>query len=79
MEANHKTSNPVVLATGAACIFVFTSIVFIFYDTLVARRQRIVMNRALQSGAIVRRRRLFVDREAQSRVEQSHSFSIPHA
>jgi class 3 adenylate cyclase len=38
---------------AAALIFVFTSIVFVTYDLLVARRQRIVLNRAMASGAIV--------------------------
>ena len=41
------------LTGAAALIFVFTSIVFLTYDFTVARRQRIVMNRALASGAIV--------------------------
>jgi class 3 adenylate cyclase len=33
--------------------FVFTSLVFVSYDCIVARRQRIVMDRAMASGAIV--------------------------
>jgi class 3 adenylate cyclase len=34
-------------------IFVFTSLVFVIYDRIVSRRQRIVMDRAMASGAIV--------------------------
>jgi hypothetical protein len=35
------------------CVFCFTSLVFITYDCSVARRQRIVMDRAVASSAIV--------------------------
>ncbi|CAB9514702.1 Guanylate cyclase soluble subunit beta-1 [Seminavis robusta] len=53
MEDNHRTNTPLYLTVVAAGIFVFTSLVFVFYDFLVERRQRKVMNRALASGAIV--------------------------
>ncbi|CAB9501980.1 Receptor-type guanylate cyclase gcy [Seminavis robusta] len=53
MEDNHRTNTPLYLTIVAACIFVFTSLVFVFYDFLVERRQKKVMNRALASGAIV--------------------------
>ena len=53
MKSNHTTENPKLLTILTAAIFVFTSIVFILYDVCVARRQKIVMNRALESGAIV--------------------------
>ena len=53
MEDNHKTSKPIIMAIVTAAVFVFTSLVFICYDLMVARRQKIVMNRALESGAIV--------------------------
>lgn len=36
-----------------ASIFLFSSLVFVTYDILVARRQRIVTRKAIQSGAIV--------------------------
>ena len=36
-----------------ASIFFFTSLVFVIYDLLVARRQRIVTRKAIDSGAIV--------------------------
>jgi hypothetical protein len=53
MEDEHVTSDPLVFTLIIAFIFLFTSAVFITYDCLVSRRQRIVMNRALKSGAIV--------------------------
>ncbi|CAB9512443.1 Receptor-type guanylate cyclase gcy [Seminavis robusta] len=53
MEDNHITNNPVIYSVVAISIFLFTSVVFLCYDKLVERRQRIVMQRALASGAIV--------------------------
>lgn len=53
MEDDYKTLKPVYFTIIAALIFVFTSVVFVTYDLLVARRQKIVMDRALASGAIV--------------------------
>ena len=53
MENEYVTNQPAVFAAIGALIFVFTSIVFITYDVLVARRQRKVMYRAMASGAIV--------------------------
>ncbi|CAB9507281.1 Guanylate cyclase [Seminavis robusta] len=52
-EDDYVTSGPVIFTTLAAFIFIFTSLVFIIYDCTVARRQRIVMQRALASGANV--------------------------
>jgi class 3 adenylate cyclase len=46
-------NEPAVLAAIVVSVFIFTSLVFVTYDMLVARRQRIVMNRAVASGAIV--------------------------
>lgn len=53
MEENHHTSNPIVMTMVAIGIFIFTSAVILTYDMLVTRRQKIVMNRAIESGAIV--------------------------
>lgn len=53
MENEYKSNKPLIFMLVAASIFVFTSLVFILYDLLVAHRQRIVMNRAMASGAIV--------------------------
>lgn len=53
MENGFRSDDPFLFAMVAAGIFLFTSLVFIVYDMTVARRQRIVMNRAMASGAIV--------------------------
>jgi hypothetical protein len=53
MEDEYVTSDPLVFTLIIAFIFLFTSAVFVTYDCLVSRRQRIVMDRALKSGAIV--------------------------
>lgn len=53
MQDDFITSDPVIFALAAALIFLFTSAVFVLYDCIVARRQRMVLERALTSGAIV--------------------------
>lgn len=42
-----------ILTLGAAAIFVFTALMFVLYDRLVERRQRLVMSTAKTSTAIV--------------------------
>jgi hypothetical protein len=44
MENDNITYNPIIISASAALIFIFTLLVFLFYDLLVARRQRIVNN-----------------------------------
>jgi class 3 adenylate cyclase len=70
MENDYVTSTPVVFASIVAFIFVFTSLVFVSYDWLVQRRQKVVMDKAVKSGAIVSslypevvRDRLFEEKE----------------
>jgi signal transduction histidine kinase/CheY-like chemotaxis protein len=53
LEEDHTTNNPVIFTISAVLIFVFTSAVFLIYDVCVERRQRKVMNTALQSTANV--------------------------
>jgi hypothetical protein len=53
LEDAFLTHQPIIFTAVVAAIFLFTSLVFVLYDLLVARRQRIVMAQALQSGAIV--------------------------
>jgi len=53
MEREYINKTPVLYTVVAFSIFLFTSLLFLTYDFAVARRQRIVMNRALASGAIV--------------------------
>ena len=50
-ESQYKNNYPVIAFIVVACVFLFTSLVFIFYDCYVGRRQRIVMNRAIASSA----------------------------
>ena len=52
-EEMFTTSTPVILTVMAVVIFVFASMVFVAYDITVERRQRIVMNTAVTSRAIV--------------------------
>jgi hypothetical protein len=50
---DHHTSTPLIITVTVALVFVFTVCMFLFYDRLVERRQRIVLQRATQSSAIV--------------------------
>jgi hypothetical protein len=43
MEDDYITSKPITFTVTAVLIFVFTSVVFFFYDVLVERRQKKVM------------------------------------
>jgi class 3 adenylate cyclase len=53
MEDAYLTSDPVIFTVATVLIFVFTSLVFLLYDRLVERRQKVVMSTAVQSSAIV--------------------------
>jgi hypothetical protein len=44
MEDDYITSNPIIFTVVAVLIFVFTSVVFLFYDCLVEKRQKKVMS-----------------------------------
>jgi hypothetical protein len=44
MEDDYITSHPITFTVAAVLIFVFTSVVFLFYDLLVERRQKKVMS-----------------------------------
>ena len=52
-EDEYVSSQPAVFAIVVASIFAFTSLVFIAYDLLVAKRQEIVLKKAVQSAAVV--------------------------
>jgi class 3 adenylate cyclase len=52
-EDVYLTNEPVIFTVVVAMVFLFTSVIFVTYDLFVGRRQRIVMDRALASGAIV--------------------------
>jgi hypothetical protein len=53
LEDAFVNKQPSIVTAIAASIFMFTSLVFVVYDLLVAKRQKIVLTKALQSGAIV--------------------------
>ena len=53
MKNTHVSNDPVFYAIVMASVFVFCALVFIAYDLLVERRQRMVLNRAVQSTAVV--------------------------
>ena len=49
----YYTNLPVVITVVIVLIFIFTAVLFLIYDRLVERRQRIVMNTAIKSSQIV--------------------------
>ena len=49
----HNTATPIIMTCAVAIIFVFTALLFVFYDRLVERRQAIVLYKANQTNAIV--------------------------
>jgi Adenylate and Guanylate cyclase catalytic domain len=53
MEDAFTTRNPTIFTAGTVGIFLFTSLVFIFYDYFVERRQTVVLGTATRSNAIV--------------------------
>jgi class 3 adenylate cyclase len=52
-EDAQVNDTPIILAVIILFVFLFTSSVFLMYDRFVARRQRVVMDRAVASSAIV--------------------------
>lgn len=52
-EEQFRNNDPLVFTGIIIGVFAFTSLVFVTYDCLVSRRQRIVMDRAVASSAIV--------------------------
>jgi hypothetical protein len=53
LEDAFVTKQPSIVTAIVASIFIVTSLVFAMYDLLVSKRQKIVLTKALQSGAIV--------------------------
>ena len=47
------TNLPIIMTSTVALVFLFTVIMFVLYDRLVERRQRLVLTKAIQSGTIV--------------------------
>ena len=70
-EDQYLTNEPVVFTITVACIFILTSLIFIAYDLVLAKRQKIVLERAVESAALVSslypkqvRDRLYEDQKA---------------
>ena len=53
MRDTHVSNDPILYSVVIGCVFVFCAIVFLAYDCMVERRQRLVLNRAVQSTALV--------------------------
>jgi Adenylate and Guanylate cyclase catalytic domain len=53
MKSGYTTNDPIIFTVAAVLIFVFTSLVFCLYDYSVERRQKLVLNTAVRSSAIV--------------------------
>lgn len=53
LRDQYITMKPAIYTTVVSLIFVFTGIVIFMYDAVVRRRQKVVMDRALRTGAIV--------------------------
>lgn len=71
LEDSYLTNAPIIYAVSLAAVFLLTSVLFVLYDYSVERRQTVVLNAALQSGAIVSslfpeevRQRLYEEHEA---------------
>ena len=53
LQDNYVNNDPIIFAVIVASIFAFASLVFVTYDCLVQRQQRIVMEKAVRTGVIV--------------------------
>ncbi|CAB9501779.1 Receptor-type guanylate cyclase gcy [Seminavis robusta] len=53
MAQQYISNEPILFGCVVALVFVFTSIVFLFYNHMVERRQRAVVDRAVKSAAVV--------------------------
>lgn len=78
MKKTYETNRPFIFTAVSILIFGFTSVVFLIYDRLVEKRQRIVLRAAVQSSAVVSslfpsnvRERLFPNQENQMSPKKS--------
>lgn len=84
MEESFVTNVPRRFTLILASTFLFTCIVFIVYDCLVERRQKVVLSSAQKSGAVVAslfpkevRDRLYEDKNQEKRNDKSYFFNDP--
>jgi hypothetical protein len=54
MKDEYLTNEPMIYTIVVASVFVFTSLIFLMYDCVVERRQKVVLNKAVKSTAMVR-------------------------
>lgn len=52
-EDTYTSSTPAIVTSAVALVFVFTVLMFLVYDRLVERRQRIVLSKAMTTSALV--------------------------
>jgi class 3 adenylate cyclase len=52
-KAVHVTRTPMLMTLAIACVFLFSSFIFVMYTIAVRRRQEVVMSRAVASSSIV--------------------------
>jgi len=53
MEMIYTTTNPLIYTSIVVAIFVFVSIMFVVYDCIIERRQRLVMESAVKTHTVV--------------------------
>ena len=53
MRDTHVSDEPIIYSVVIGCVFVICAVVFLAYDCMVERRRRLVLNRAVQSTAVV--------------------------
>ena len=49
----YNTATPIIMTAAVAAVFIFTVCMFVFYDRLVERRQALVLQKAMETNAIV--------------------------
>lgn len=74
-EAEYVNDNPLYYALAIASVFLFTASIFIVYNCLVEHRQRVVMDRAVKSTAVVQS--LFPENVAERLYEEQEKENQP--
>lgn len=84
-EKQFKSNDPILFTVAVLSVFLFTTLVFFLYDTLVSRRQNKVMATATRTTAIVKslfpknvQERIMeqVDQEAKAEAQQKRNFAF---
>ena len=79
MEDDYTTMTPIIFTVVVVSVFLFTSLVFITYDRLVAHRHKVVNKTAVKSTAVVQslfpeqvRDRLYESNDKKKKIETKH-------